>query len=68
MTGEEMLKAMGFEKWRLDECDYWDNAEYSITLFDNGCVKVDSHKKPVVIVTVLIEAIYKILRERGHLE
>lgn len=68
MTGEEMLKAIGFEKCRLDGCDYWDNTEYSVTLFDNGCVKVDSHTKPVVIVTVLIEAIYKILGERGHLE
>jgi hypothetical protein len=67
MTGEQMLKAIGFEKERFDGFDYFDNHEYGITFFDDGGVKVDSHKKPVIILPILIMIIYTILKERGHI-
>lgn len=65
MTGEQMLKAIGFEKERFDGFDYWDDKEYGITIFDDCQVKVDSFKKPVLILPILTKAIYMILEEKG---
>ena len=68
MTGEKMLSAIGFEKERYNGFNYYDNREYGITIFDNGCVKIDSHTKPVIIPPIIYEAVYKILKEGGVFE
>lgn len=65
MTGEQMLNAIGFEKDRFDGFDYWDDKEYGITIFDEGSVKVDGFKKPVLILPIMAKAIYMILEEKG---
>ena len=68
MTGEKMLSAIGFEKERYNGFDYYDNREYGITIFDNGCVKIDCVKKPVIVPPIIMEAVYRILKEGGVFE